>query len=91
MRYLEDINEQKMLKEEVEQKNMIRNIRWFGHIQQTVLHFGNSTHFCIYVYARLRSQSGGGSSRRRRLKNRTSCLHPSHSGTGLKGVQHSWV
>lgn len=60
MRYLEEINEQKMWKEEVEEKNRIFNIRWFGHIQRNVLHIGNSTHFCIY--AGVRSQGGGGSS-----------------------------
>lgn len=43
MMYLEEINEQKMWKEEVEEKNMICNIRWFGHIQRNVLHIGNST------------------------------------------------
>lgn len=88
MRYLEDINEQKMQKEE---KHMICNIRQFGQVQQNVLYIGNSTHFCNYVGAGVRSQGGGGSSWRRRLKNRTSCLHPFCSGTGLKSAQHSWV
>lgn len=58
MRYLEEINEQKMWKEEVEEKNMIYNIRRFGHIQQSVI--GNSTHFCIYVRGGVRSQGWWG-------------------------------
>lgn len=58
MRYLEEINEQKMWKEEVEEKNMIYNIRRFGHVQRSVI--GNSTHFCIYVRAGVRSQGWWG-------------------------------
>lgn len=44
MRYLEEINEQKMFREEVAEKNRMSHIRGSGHVHPKILHVGNSTH-----------------------------------------------